>query len=48
MPLKLFNGRPESLGMDDIFDSIPLLAVLLFTLGLVGVIAYEKTRTKAE
>ncbi len=30
--------------MDGIFDSIPLITVVLFALGLVGVIAYEKTR----
>ena len=34
--------------MVEIFGFIPLLAVLLLTLGLVGVIVFEKTRSNAE
>lgn len=32
--------------MAAIFDSIPVIAMVLFTLGLVGVIVYERTRIK--
>ncbi len=31
--------------MAGIFDSIPIITVALFALGLVGVIVYEKTRS---
>ena len=31
--------------MVGIFDSIPIITVALFALGLVGVIVYEKTRS---
>ena len=31
--------------MAGIFDSIPIITVVLFALGLVGVIAYERLRT---
>lgn len=34
--------------MVEIFGFIPLLAVLLLTLGFVGVIIFEKTRPEAE
>ena len=32
--------------MAGIFDSIPIITVILFALGLVGVMLYEKSRTK--
>jgi len=32
--------------MAGIFDAIPILTVTLFALGLVGVMVYEKTRSK--
>ena len=32
--------------MADIFDSIPTIAVILFAIGLVGVMVYERSRTK--
>ena len=32
--------------MAGIFDSIPLITVILFAIGLVGVMVYEKSRTK--
>ena len=32
--------------MADIFDSIPIITVILFAIGLVGVMVYERTRTK--
>ena len=32
--------------MAGIFDSIPVIAVILFTLGLVGVMVYERARTR--
>jgi len=31
--------------MAGIFDSIPLITVVLFALGLVGVIVYERSRS---
>jgi len=31
--------------MAGIFDSIPIIAVALFALGLVGVIVYERSRS---
>jgi len=31
--------------MAGIFDSIPIITVVLFALGLVGVIVYERTRS---
>lgn len=33
--------------MTGIFDSIPVITVVLFALGLVGVMAYEKTRSSS-
>ena len=33
--------------MTGIFDSIPIIIVVLFALGLVGVIVYERSRSKA-
>ena len=33
--------------MAGIFDSIPLITVVMFALGLVGVIVYERSRSKA-
>jgi hypothetical protein len=30
--------------MAGIFDSIPLITLIMFAIGLVGVIVYEKTR----
>ena len=32
--------------MAGIFDSIPTITVILFALGLVGVMVYERTRFK--
>ncbi len=32
--------------MAGIFDSIPIIVVILFAIGLVGVIVYEKSRSK--
>ncbi len=32
--------------MAGIFDSIPIITVILFAIGLVGVMVYEKSRTK--
>ncbi|KKK58597.1 hypothetical protein LCGC14_3042830 [marine sediment metagenome] len=32
--------------MAGIFDSIPVIAVILFALGLVGVMVYERARTR--
>ena len=32
--------------MADIFDSIPVITVILFAIGLVGVMVYEKSRSK--
>jgi len=34
----LFNGR--------IFDYIPIIAIILFAVGIVGVMVYERVRTK--
>ena len=34
--------------MADIFDSIPVITVVLIALGLVGVMVYERTRIKQE
>jgi len=33
--------------MAGIFDSIPIITVVLFTLGLVGVFVYERTRSNS-
>jgi NADH:ubiquinone oxidoreductase subunit K len=32
--------------MAGIFDSIPLITVILFAIGLVGVMVYERSRAK--
>jgi len=32
--------------MSDIFDAIPIITVILFGLGLVGVMVYERARTR--
>jgi hypothetical protein len=32
--------------MAGIFDSIPTITIILFALGLVGVMVYERARTK--
>ncbi len=32
--------------MAGIFDSIPIVTVILFALGLVGVMVYERARTR--
>jgi hypothetical protein len=32
--------------MAGIFDSIPIITVVLFALGLVGVIVYERSKSK--
>ena len=34
--------------MADIFDSIPVITVVLIAIGLVGVMVYERTRNKQE
>ena len=34
--------------MVDIFDSIPVITVVLIALGLVGVMVYERTRIRQE
>ena len=34
--------------MADIFDSIPVITVVLIALGLVGVMVYERTRIREE
>ena len=34
--------------MADIFDSIPVITVVLIALGLVGVLVYERTRIRQE
>ena len=45
--LKIFNGQSSSLPMAGIFDSIPIITVVLFALGLVGVMVYERSRSKS-
>ena len=32
--------------MAGIFDSIPIITVILFAIGLVGVMVYERARTR--
>ncbi len=32
--------------MAGIFDSIPVITVILFAIGLVGIMVYEKSRSK--
>jgi hypothetical protein len=34
--------------MAGIFDSIPIITVVLFALGLVGVIVYERSRSNTK
>ena len=34
--------------MANIFDSIPIITVILLALGVVGVMIYERTRVKEE
>ena len=34
--------------MADIFDSIPVITVVLIAIGLVGVMGYERTRIRQE
>jgi hypothetical protein len=34
--------------MADIFDSIPIISVILLALGVVGVMVYERTRVRQE
>jgi hypothetical protein len=34
--------------MSDIFDSIPMITVILLALGIVGVMVYERTRVRQE
>jgi len=33
--------------MAGIFDAIPTISIILFALGLVGVMVYERARTKS-
>ena len=44
--LKLFNHQSSFWYMAGIFDSIPIISIVLFVIGLVGVMVYEKTRSK--
>jgi len=32
--------------MADFFDYIPTIAIILFAIGIIGAIAYERVRTK--
>ena len=32
--------------MAEFFDYIPTIAIILFAMGIIGVIAYERVRTK--
>ena len=32
--------------MAGIFDSIPIISIILFAIGLVGVVVYERSRSK--
>ena len=34
--------------MSDIFDSIPMITVILLALGIVGVMVYERNRLREE
>ncbi len=34
--------------MADIFDLIPVITVILFAIGLVGVMVYERSRSRHE
>jgi hypothetical protein len=34
--------------MAGIFDSIPIIIVVLFVIGLVGVMVYERTKSNSE
>ena len=34
--------------MAEIFESIPIITLVLFALGLVGVMVYERTRIRQE
>jgi hypothetical protein len=33
--------------MADIFDSIPIITIVLFALGLVGIMVYERSKSKS-
>jgi hypothetical protein len=33
--------------MADIFDSIPTITIVLFALGLVGIMVYERSKSKS-
>ncbi len=33
--------------MAEIFDSIPIITVVLFALGLAGIMVYERSRSKS-
>jgi len=33
--------------MAGVFDAIPILTVTLFALGIIGIMVYEKTRSKS-
>ncbi len=48
IPLKLFIHGNEITFMADIFDSIPVITVILFAIGLVGVMVYERSRSRQE
>ncbi len=34
--------------MADIFDSIPIITIVLFALGLVGIMVYERSKSTDE
>jgi len=38
----------RSFNMADIFDSIPIITVILFAIALVGVMVYERSRSRQE
>ncbi len=49
--LNLFNYSMltnSSGNMAGIFDAIPVITVILFALGIVGVMVYERSKTKEE
>lgn len=47
MYLNLFNHDFLINHMAGIFDSIPIISVILFAIGLVGVMVYERTRSRS-
>ena len=45
--LKIFNVHFSNSSMAGIFDAIPAIAVALFVIGIVGIMVYEKSKSKA-